>query len=163
MKVCALLTSRSQCRCSDTHITIKAHVPFISWYLKNWVFHYFRTLILLQKHSWTWGLPQSHIDVFPKKLLIYLIVYQARNLLAALDYYQNVDRKPVRNKDGTLLYRSCTFAFNTLAYSCLIQGTNLKSIFFLFDLVTKHFSVDILLILTFSLKLGLLQSIFCWY
>ena len=75
-------------------------------------------------------------------------VYRARNLLAALDYNQNVDREPIRNKDGTLRYRSCTFVFNTLAYSCLIQGSKVKNesrrvYFFSIDLVTKHYSVDI--------------------
>nr|XP_034315406.1 LOW QUALITY PROTEIN: uncharacterized protein LOC105340464 [Crassostrea gigas] len=45
----------------------------------------------------------NHLLMYSSKRYAYSPpVYRARNLLAALDYNENVDRQPIRNKDGTL-------------------------------------------------------------
>lgn len=45
----------------------------------------------------------NHLLMYSSKRYAYSPpVYRARNLLAALDYNKNVDRQPIRNKDGTL-------------------------------------------------------------
>lgn len=47
----------------------------------------------------------NHLLMYSSKRYAYSPpVYRARNLLAALDYNENVDRQPIRNKDGTLRY-----------------------------------------------------------
>lgn len=60
----------------------------------------------------------AEIESFHNHMLMYCSkryaftppVYRARNILAALDYNEHVDREPVINKDGTIRY--------TLVYIC---------------------------------------------